>query len=188
MGGMGAQRSTPQIGRVLGIDPGTVATGWGVVDEAGRRLLCVASGVVRPNGSRAERLAVIFRALCELCERFRPVVLSLEQSFVGDNVQTAFRLGEARGAVMVAAASLGLPVVEYTPAQIKLAVVGSGRAVKAQMQVMVAKLLATEALLAADEADALGAAICHLHTSRFDARVLASGAVLGMAARRGRRR
>ena len=168
---MGAERTAPGTGRVLGIDPGTVATGWGVVDEAEHRLLCVGSGVVRPNGSRAERLASIFRALCELVERYRPSVVSLEQSFVGDNVQTAFRLGEARGAVMVAAASLGLPVVEYSPAQIKLAVVGSGRAVKAQMQVMVGKLLATEALLAADEADALGAAICHVYAGAFNALV-----------------
>ena len=162
---------------MLGIDPGTVATGWGVVEETARRLECVASGVVRPNGTRAERLALIFRALSDLCERFRPNVLSLEQSFVGDNVQSAFRLGEARGAVMVAAATVGLPVVEYTPAEIKLAVVGSGRAVKAQMQVMVARLLATEPRLAADEADALGVAICHLHASRFAAHVVASGGI-----------
>ena len=183
---MGGAQATPGTGRVLGIDPGTVVTGWGVIDEAGQKLLRVASGIVRPAGDRAERLAAIFRALGDLCERFRPGVISLEQSFVGDNVQTAFRLGEARGAVMVAAASHGLPVVEYTPAQIKLAVAGSGRAVKTQMQLMVAKLLAIEILLAADEADALGVAICHLHSSRFDARVLASAALPGPLRARGR--
>jgi crossover junction endodeoxyribonuclease RuvC len=153
--------------RVLGVDPGTVVTGWGVVEQSARQVRRVASGVVRPRGSRAERLAAICAALAEICRRFVPDALSLEQTFVGDNVQSAFRLGEARGAVMVAAAGVGLTVVEYSPAQIKLAIVGSGRAAKAQVQVMVGRLLQTDAVLSADEADALGAAICHVHTSRF---------------------
>jgi crossover junction endodeoxyribonuclease RuvC len=158
---------TTPVRRVLGIDPGTVVTGWGVVERFPREVRRVASGVVRPRGTRAQRLAAICRALGEICRRFSPDSLSLEQSFVGDNVQTAFRLGEARGAVMVAAAEAGVPVAEYSPAQIKVAIVGSGRAAKSQVQTMVGLLLATEAELTADEADALGAAICHIHTSRF---------------------
>lgn len=164
--------------RVLGVDPGTVALGWGIVEPRGQSMCRVASGVVRATGARAERLAAIYAALCELCERFAPTVLSLEQTFVGDNVQSAFRLGEARGAVMVAASRARLTVAEYSPAEIKVAVAGSGRASKAQMQLMVGRLLATSELLAADEADALGAAICHVYAGRFQA-VVARGTSWG---------
>ena len=97
--------------------------------------------------------------------------MSLEKTFVGENVQSAFRLGEARGAILVASAQAGVPVCEYSPAEIKVAVAGNGRAAKEQMQIMVARLLALRGALAADEADALGAAICHLHTHSFTARV-----------------
>lgn len=161
--------TAPAAVRVLGIDPGTVALGWGIVDVRGSHLSRVASGVLRCSGERADRLAKICDTLQELCERFRPVAVSLEQTFVGANVQSAFRLGEARGAVMVAASRAGLLVREYSPAQIKLAVAGSGRASKAQMQLMVARLLAASEALASDEADALGAAICHAHVGRHDA-------------------
>jgi crossover junction endodeoxyribonuclease RuvC len=88
---------------VIGIDPGTVALGWGVVELRGAALAHVASGVIRANGRRPARLAAIHAELCVICARYVPAVLSLEQTFVGDNVQSAFRLGEARGAVMVAA-------------------------------------------------------------------------------------
>jgi crossover junction endodeoxyribonuclease RuvC len=174
--GVGVERSVPtriargQGGggrRVLGVDPGTVVTGWGVVEDTAERMGCLASGVVRLRGERAARLAKIHRTICEVCERFRPDVVVVEKSFVGDNVQTAFRLGEARGAVMVAAVHSGLPLAEYSPAEIKLAVTGSGRASKSQMQIMVERLLGSCGAKAADEADALAAAICHLHTDRF---------------------
>lgn len=168
-----AQSGSPAspVRRVLGVDPGTVVTGWGVVEENGSGARHVASGLIRPRGARADRLAAIHHALCEICESFQPTALSLEQTFVGDNVQTAFRLGEARGAAMVAAAAAGLSVSEYSPAEIKVAVAGSGRAAKAQMQAMVGRLLELSEGLAADQADALGAALCHLQTSRFAARV-----------------
>ncbi|MFN8642062.1 MAG: crossover junction endodeoxyribonuclease RuvC [Candidatus Binatia bacterium] len=171
--------------RVLGVDPGTVVLGWGVVDARGGRLGRIASGVLRWQGARADRLAAICDALLELCERYHPAMLSLEQTFVGDNVQSAFRLGEARGAVMVAASRAGVGVAEYSPAQIKLAVAGSGRATKAQMQRMVGRLLAVDGALAADEADALGAAICHAHAGRSDT-LLAAAAARGWGGR-GRR-
>jgi crossover junction endodeoxyribonuclease RuvC len=173
--------------RVLGVDPGTVVLGWGVVDVHGSRLGRVASGVLRCRGARADRLAVICDAMLELCERFRPTALSLEQTFVGDNVQSAFRLGEARGAVMVAASRAGLTVAEYSPAQIKLAVAGSGRATKPQVQLMVSRLLAVTDALAADEADALGAAICHAHAGRSDALLAAAAARAWGGTGRGRR-
>jgi crossover junction endodeoxyribonuclease RuvC len=159
--------------RVLGVDPGTVATGWGVVEEIDRRPTYVAGGVIRARGPLAGRLALIYeqvqRVLCE----FAPHCVSLEKSFVGDNVQSAFRLGEARGAILVAAAQAGVAVIEYSPAEIKVAVAGNGRAAKEQMQIMVGRLLALHRALAGDEADALGAAICHLHTQGFAARVAA---------------
>jgi len=171
---------------VLGVDPGTVCTGWGVVEEVERRLRHVASGVVRPRGSRPERLAAICRALREVCEQFIPEIVVIEQTFVSDNIQTAFRLGEARGAAMVAAAQAKRSVVEYSPAEIKVAVTGSGRAAKAQMQMMVGRLLALNGALAVDEADALGAAICHLHRARYDATV-SDRTGLGSKNRRARR-
>jgi crossover junction endodeoxyribonuclease RuvC len=164
-----------------------VVTGWGIVERFPRQVRRLASGVVRPRGTRAERLAAICRALGELCRQYQPDSLSLEQSFVGDNVQTAFRLGEARGAVMVAAAELGLPVAEYSPAQIKIAVAGSGRAAKSQVQSMVGLLLAIDAELTADEADALGAAICHVHSSQFAMQVAGSEIRISARAARARR-
>ena len=171
--------------RVLGVDPGSGVTGWGVVDEHDRDLRYVASGVVRVRGERAERLAAIHEALAEVCERLRSAVVVIEQTFVGDNIQTAFRLGEVRGAVMVAAARAKIPVVEYSPAQIKVAVAGYGRAPKGQMQVMVGRLLKVDRELTTDEADALAAAICHLHRHRFAVRLGASPRVPRSARPRG---
>jgi crossover junction endodeoxyribonuclease RuvC len=163
--------------RVLGIDPGTTVTGWGVVDSSGDVISRVASGILRPRGERAAKLGAIFDRVRELCEEYRPDALSLEQSFVGDNVQTALRLGEARGSVMVAAMRGGVAVHEYSPAAIKMAVAGSGRADKSQIMAMVVRLLCIDSTLVSDEADALGAAICHLNTSRFDARISAAPAI-----------
>ncbi|MBX3023361.1 crossover junction endodeoxyribonuclease RuvC [bacterium] len=177
----------PPALRVLGVDPGTVVLGWGVIDARGARLARVASGILRCQGVRADRLALICDTMLDLCERFRPSALSLEQTFVGDNIQSAFRLGEARGAVMVAASRAGIGVAEYSPARIKLAVAGSGRATKAQMQLMVGRLLAVGEALAADEADALGAAICHAHAGHGDALLAAAAARGWGGAGRGRR-
>jgi len=157
--------------RVLGVDPGTVATGWGVIDEIDRRLTYVAGGVIRARGPLSQRLARVFEQAQRILSDFAPQCVSLEKTFVGDNVQSAFRLGEARGAILVAAAQAGVPVSEYSPAEIKVAVAGNGRAAKEQMQIMVGRLLALRTGLASDQADALGAAICHLHTSSFTAHV-----------------
>jgi len=186
--GEAADGATPAraMTRVLGIDPGTVVLGWGVVEGSGTAVQHVASGVIRASGTRADRLAAIHAELCVICARFTPSAVSLEQTFVGDNIQSAFRLGEARGAVMVAASQARLTVAEYSPAEIKVAVAGSGRASKAQMQAMVTRLLALTDTPAEDEADALGAAICHLHTGAFHA-VVAGAAGWGGSTGRGRR-
>jgi crossover junction endodeoxyribonuclease RuvC len=162
--------------RVLGIDPGTVATGWGVVDEQGARLVHVANGVIRCRGELPQRLQHIFSEARRILDAYAPSSLSLEKTFVGDNVQTAFRLGEARGVILVAASQAGIAISEYSPAEIKVAVAGSGRATKDQMQAMVSRLLDLDRAPAVDAADALGAAICHLHSARFTARLAAGRA------------
>jgi len=153
--------------RVLGIDPGTVATGWGVVDESGQTLKYVAGGVIRSRGSLASRLAVIFDGIRRILAEHNPSCAGLEKTFVGENVQSAFRLGEARGVILLAAEMAGVRVAEYAPAEVKVAVTGQGRASKEQMQIMVGRLLGLTTSVAPDEADALGVAICHLHTQRF---------------------
>jgi crossover junction endodeoxyribonuclease RuvC len=156
--------------RVLGIDPGTVTTGWGVVEESGARLRRVAGGVVRARGALPARLAAILRAMEEILVDFAPIAVSLEKSFVATNVQSAFRLGEARGTVMAAAARAGVAVTEYSPTEIKRAVVGSGGATKEQVQEMVRRILGLEKAVGVDQADALATAVCHLHSFRFSLR------------------
>jgi crossover junction endodeoxyribonuclease RuvC len=150
-----------------------VATGWGVVDVTSARGQSrhsrVASGVIRCRGELPDRLATVFAAVCEILEQHRPEALSIEKTFVSQNVQSAFRLGEARGTVLVAAARAGVKIYEYSPAEIKMAVVGYGRALKEQVQVMVGRLLELSDGLASDEADALAAALCHLQAHRLRA-------------------
>ena len=157
--------------RVLGIDPGTSVTGWGVVEGAGGSVQRIASGVIALSArlTLAGRLQRIHEAVCALVLDHRPEVLSLEKAFVARNVQSAFRLGEARGAVLVAAGGLGLPVFEYAPAEVKQAVVGYGRADKQQMIRVVAMQLGGPEAARADEADALAVALCHLRGARMRA-------------------
>ena len=170
--------------RVLGIDPGTVATGWGVIEVGPRSShRCVASGVIRVRGELPSRLASIFTGVRAIVAEHRPQALSLEKSFVGENVQSAFRLGEARGTILVAAAEAGLAVFEYSPAEIKMSVVGYGRALKEQVQIMVTRLLCLDGTPATDEADALAAAICHLNSQRLQRMV---GEVVPATRRRSR--
>jgi len=154
---------------VLGIDPGTSVTGWGVVEPAGATFFRVASGVLvlRAGLAIAERLQRIHAGVAELLALHEPSALALEKAFVAHNVQSAFRLGEARGAVLIAAAEAGVPVFEYAPAAVKLSVVGYGRADKQQMVRGVALRLGIEHAASADEADALGLALCHLIGSRL---------------------
>jgi crossover junction endodeoxyribonuclease RuvC len=161
--------------RVLGIDPGTSVTGWGVVEPAGAEFRCVASGTVGlpgrlPLGERLRRIRV---TVGELCRAHAPVAVALEKAFVAHNVQSAFRLGEARGAVLIAAAEAGLPVYEYAPARVKLTVVGYGRADKQQMVRGVALRLGMPRAEKADEADALALALCHLIGARLHVTVQA---------------
>jgi crossover junction endodeoxyribonuclease RuvC len=155
--------------RILGIDPGSLATGYGVVDTVPGGLAHVAHGTVRPV--RAEslpaRLATLQRTLGEVIRLHRPDVVAVEQVFVAASARAALVLGQARGAVLAAAAGAGLSVVEYAVREIRLAVAGSGAAPKPQVQANVKRLLALERLPAPDAADALAAAICHAHAGRL---------------------
>lgn len=157
--------------RVLGVDPGTRIAGWAVVEGPLTRARVLGYGTWTLRGSLSNRLATLAAKLGELCSEFAPQRVALERNFAGHNVMSALRLGEARGAILAAAGSHCVPVIEYTPATVKLAVTGSGRASKADVQTMVARLLSLPALPAADAADALALALCHLQAAPFATRL-----------------
>ncbi len=163
--------------RILGIDPGSRVTGFGVIDVAGQRLVYVASGCIRtPAGGLPRRLQAIHEGVTELVASYRPGEAVIENVFMQRNAAAALKLGQARGAAICALAGQGLTVHEYTPAQVKQAVVGRGRAAKPQVQHMVQALLGLAALPPADAADALACAVCHSHFSQTGARLAAAGA------------
>jgi len=148
--------------RVLGIDPGSQSTGFGVVDAVGPRLTYVASGVIRTGqGEFASRLCEIFRCLQAVVAQYRPQEIAIERVFVNRNPDSALKLGQARGAAICATAGANAAVFEYATRQIKQAVVGSGNAEKAQVQLMMKSILRLEGRMAADAADALATAVCH---------------------------
>lgn len=153
--------------RILGIDPGSRFTGFGVINVLRNgRLGYVASGCVRvPKGSLAQRLKVILDGVDEVICTHHPEVVAIEKVFMANNADSALKLGQARGAALCAALQHELPVSEYTALQIKRAVVGNGRGEKQQVQHMVTVLLDLSGKPQADAADALAAAICHAHTA-----------------------
>lgn len=149
---------------VLGIDPGTAACGYGVVSQTGGRLEAVALGSWHTRAStRPElRLKTIHDTVIDLIRQFDPAAVAIEESFVGADARTALSVGQARGAVLVAAARAGVGCIEYAPAHVKQAVCGYGRAEKAQVQRMVQAILRLDVPPASShEADALAVAICH---------------------------
>ncbi len=154
-----------EVIRILGVDPGSAATGWGVIDVAGARLTYVASGVIRPKRKavRAEKLAQIFSGLSTLIDEFKPKEAAVEETFVNASPRDALVLGEARGMALAAPAHCGLPVFEYAANSVKKSVVGRGHADKTQVEAMVKVLLPKCGAPKADEADALAVAICHAH-------------------------
>jgi crossover junction endodeoxyribonuclease RuvC len=158
----------------IGVDSGSLRTGYGVVRGAGNRSRCLAYGVIRlqPSAPHPERLAAIHRGLKDLIREHRPDVLALEGAFFSVNAQSALKLGQVRGAVMVTAFMEGLEVREYSPAEVKAAVTGHGRAAKEQVQRMVKALLGLEAIPEPhDAADALALALCAIARSGWDAKV-----------------
>ncbi len=152
--------------RVLGIDPGSRITGYGVVDKGkGGKLAHVCDGhvLLDPSAPLPERLLAISNALKSIIDEFKPDAMSIESIFFAKNVDSAIKLGEARGVPLLCAASSGVPVYEYAPRSVKQAVTGYGNATKEQVQKMVKMLLRTQAQLKPDAADALAIAICHIH-------------------------
>lgn len=152
--------------RVLGIDPGTLEMGVGILEKKGAETALVTYETVRISRSlpMPERLRVIYHSVLDYLERFEPEVVALENVFFGRDVRALVKIGEARGAVMLAAAERGIPVAEYPPARVKEAVSGNGRASKIQIQQMMKHLLRLEAPPPEDAADALAVALCHLQS------------------------
>jgi crossover junction endodeoxyribonuclease RuvC len=153
---------------VLGIDPGTARTGYGVVSREGSKLEMLAYGCIETTNDRslARRLLIIHEALTDLLVRHRPEAVGVERLFFNKNVQTAFAVGQARGVVLLSAAEHGLPIFEYGPHEVKLAVTGYGRAPKDQVQRMVQMVLAMSELPKPDDAaDALAVAVCTAHSA-----------------------
>lgn len=157
--------------RVLGLDPGSRRTGYGVVEKRGNAYLCVTHGHVAPpaNATLSERLHHIASHVGEVLARVRPDCVVIEEAFYSLNVRSTLVLGHVRGALMLVAAQQHLPIAEYSPREIKLAVTGNGGAGKEQVQAMVIRLLALEGTLQPDAADALAGALCHLSRSRLAA-------------------
>jgi crossover junction endodeoxyribonuclease RuvC len=175
---------------ILGIDPGTANTGWGVVAQEGSRLKelghgCIVTSARDELGSRLHR---IHDELSQLLRRFQPAAVAVEELFVNVNVRTALTVGQARGVIILAAAERGIPAVDYSPLAIKQAVTGYGRAGKVQVQEMTRVLLGLDSIPKPDHAaDALAVAITHAHTSRSGVDRPVSGARRRRAAG-GRRR
>lgn len=149
---------------ILGIDPGSRITGYGVVRDTGRSCEYVASGCIRTgSGSMAERLQIVFRGVREVIETYGPVTMGVEQVFMARNPDSALKLGQARGVAIVAGIEAGLDVAEYTATQVKQAISGSGGANKEQVQLMVMHLLKLVQKPQIDASDALAVALCHAH-------------------------
>lgn len=162
---------------ILGIDPGSRITGYGFIVADGRDWRYLDSGCIRmqTEDSLPERVKTIFTCLSELIRQWQPTQASVEQVFLSNNADSALKLGQARGAALAALGAQDIPVSEYTARQIKLAVVGTGGAEKAQVQHMVMRLLQLEKPPQADAADALAAALCHAHAGSNLARMALTG-------------
>ena len=155
--------------RVLGLDPGSRRTGYGIVERSGNRFACVAHGAVAPKPRLVlpHRLHEIAARIGALIEEGRPECVVIEKAFYHESVHSTLVLGHVRGALLVAAVQRGVEVAEYSPREIKLSVVGNGGATKGQVALMVRRLLALGTTPQSDAADALAAAVCHLHRARF---------------------
>ncbi len=150
--------------RILGIDPGSRLTGFGVLDFDGDKPTYVASGTVKSlDGTFPDRLRQIFESVGEIVAQYRPDIVAVETVFMARNAGSALKLGQARSAAICATFGFDVQVVEYAPREIKQAVVGTGGASKEQVQHMVVSMLQLNATPAADASDALAAAICHGH-------------------------
>jgi crossover junction endodeoxyribonuclease RuvC len=162
--------------RVLGIDPGSQRTGFGVLDATGTRLTYVASGVIRTSQADfATRLCEIFRCMQTIVTQYQPHEIAIEKVFVNRNPDSALKLGQARGAAICGTAEAKADIYEYATRQIKQAVVGSGSAEKSQVQMMMRSILKLDGPVGADAADALAAAVCHALRGRVRASLQRAG-------------
>ncbi|OMF31686.1 crossover junction endodeoxyribonuclease RuvC [Paenibacillus sp. FSL H8-0548] len=153
--------------RVLGIDPGYAIVGFGFIDKIGHKLIPVQYGAIQTEAHTApeQRLLQVYESACALMDKYKPDTVGVEKLFFNRNVTTAFDVAQARGAIILAAVQRGLPIGEYTPLQVKQAVVGYGKAEKKQVQEMVKMFLKLSAVPKPDDvADALAVAICHAHS------------------------
>jgi len=163
--------------RILGIDPGTRITGYGIIDVEGNRLRHIDNGIVttRSGLPLAERLKMIYDGLQKVIATYNPVEMSIEQVFLAKNPRSALTLGHARGTAMLAGVNANLPVSEYSALQVKSAVVGYGRAGKQQVQQMVKALLNLPEIAQEDAADALAVAICHANSRTLNQAITQPG-------------
>lgn len=163
--------------RVLGIDPGSRITGYGITEKIGNRLVHIDNGAIFTDkaGDFPNRLKAIYEGLAQVIATYSPDAVAVEQIFLAHNAQSALKLGQARGAAIVAGVNAGLPVFEYTAMQVKQAVVGHGHASKDQVQQMVRILLHLPEIAQADASDALAVAICHANSAHLKAMVQAKG-------------
>jgi crossover junction endodeoxyribonuclease RuvC len=167
--------------RILGIDPGSRLTGFGVLDCESDRAIYVASGSVNSiKGEFPERLKMIFRSVSEIVAEYRPDVVAVESVFMHRNPSSALKLGHARSAAICATFELEIEIFEYAPREIKQAIVGTGAATKEQVQHMIRRLLKLEGDPSPDAADALAAALCHANRRRLESVVGCAAAVLGL--------
>ena len=155
------------MARILGIDPGSRCTGWGLIDKQGNKISFVDCGFIKtPAGDLAPRLQAIYVGLTQQIETYRPDEMAIEQVFMARNADSALKLGQARGAAIVAATNSLVSVAEYSARQVKQAVVGTGAADKSQVQNMITRLLCLPEVPQADAADALAIAICHANANQ----------------------
>ena len=153
------------MAKIIGIDPGSRVTGYGLISSVGNKLEYIDSGCIRTKSSALpDRLKIIFDGLCAVIEQHAPQQAAIEEGFMGRNVSSALKLGQARGSAITACLYYDLPVEEYAARKVKQAVVGAGSADKAQVQHMVKALLSISDSIAEDAADALAVAICHANT------------------------
>ena len=152
---------------ILGIDPGSRITGYGIISKQGNRLVHIDNGAIFTKSATdfPQRLEQIFTGLSAVIAQYQPHAVAVENVFLAKNAQSALKLGQARGAAIVAAVNVGLSVFEYTALQVKQAVVGSGRAEKVQVQQMIKALLNLPEVAQEDASDALAVAVCHAHSA-----------------------
>lgn len=159
---------------VLGVDPGSRVTGYGLVEKRANRMTCIDAGTICTSNQIPfyERIHEIFHSMVEIMSRYRPQEMAVEDIFFAKNVKSSLKIGHARGAVLIAAVQCGVGIFEYAPMEIKKSVVGYGRATKEQVRSMTQVILNLRTKTALDASDALAAAICHLNWMRYPPPIL----------------